>query len=459
MNQESNRTLQKTSQQKIDQKREVLLTQPVEKLVLKMAVPTIISMLVTAFYNAADTFFVGRIGTNSATGAVGIVFAFMAIVQAFGYFFGHGSGNYISRAIGRKQYDNAAKMAAVGFFSSVIAGFAVMAVGLLFRNRLAMLLGATPSLMEDTISYLTIILLGTPYIMTSFVLNNQLRLQGNSIFAMLGLVSGSLLNVILDPIFIFALDLGVSGAAIATIISQLIAFLVLFAGCQKSSNVSIRVQNFKPTKAAYREIAAGGLPSLSRQGLASIATLILNQMAGGYGDAAIAAFAVVSKLTNIFGCVVLGFGQGFQPVCGFNYGAGNYSRVKQAAGFSVKIATLFLAVVSVFLFHFSESAVLFFRSDPAVAAIGSVALRYQCFAFPLLGWVIIMNMFLQNIRKVVPASILAMARQGLVFVPVILLASHWFGLSGILWAQPISDMITFLIALPLGIRHLSHLDT
>lgn len=438
-------------EKKIDEKRKRMLTEPVEGLVCKMAVPTIISMLVTAFYNLADTYFVGKLDSNSATGAVGLVFSVMAIIQAIGFFFGHGSGNYISRAIGRRDYDSAAKMASTGFFSSLIAGTLLMIAGLLFREPLAYLLGATDTMFHDTVSYLTVILIGTPFIMTSFVLNNQLRLQGNSLFAMAGLLIGAVTNVVLDPIFIFSLQLGVKGAALATIITQFLSFVILFIGCQKSSNVSIYFRNFTPTKEYYGEIAGGGLPSLGRQGLASVATMLLNRYAASYGDAAVAAFSVVSKITNICSSAMIGFGQGFQPVCGFNYGAGRYDRVKRAVWFCVKISAIFLTVLAILMYVVAPEAVALFRDDETVIEIGADILRYQSIALPVQSWIIMMNMYLQNTRQVVLASVLAMCRQGMVFIPVLFIFSSLLGLQGIVLAQPVADIVTFFIAIPIGI--------
>ena len=451
--------MQQDEQTKIDQKREQMLTCPVSELICRMSVPTIISMLVTAFYNLADTFFVGRLNSNSATGAVGLVFSLMAIIQACGYFFGHGSGNYISRAIGQREYEKAAEIAATGFFSAIFVGIIFTVVGLIFRTPVAFLLGATDTMLADTVAYMTYILIGAPWMMAAFVLNNQLRLEGNSLFSMIGLVSGAVSNIVLDPLMIFTFHMGVAGAALATTISQVISFVVLFIGCQKSSNISIRWRNFTPKKKYYLEIAGGGLPSLCRQGLASIATLLLNQCARVYGDAAIAAFAVFTKIINISGAAILGFGQGFQPVCGFNYGAKKYDRVRKAVWFSVSVATVFMVVISVILYFFSESAIGLFRDDPAVIEIGAVALRYQCMVLPLLGWVIIMNMYLQNIRKTLPATILAISRQGLIFIPVLLILSAVLGLKGLELAQPTSDFLTFLIAIPLGITALKELYT
>lgn len=442
---------------KIEQKREKMLTSPVKGLVCEMAVPTIISMLVTAFYNLADTFFVGKIGTNSATGAVGIVFSYMTIVQAIGFFFGNGSGNYISRAIGRKDYKRAEKMASTAFFSCLALGVVLGAIGLIFRFPLVKLFGATATMTEESVAYLTYILIGTPYMMSAFVLNNQLRFQGNSFFAMLGLVAGAVLNIGLDPLFIFAFKMGVSGAALATIISQLVSFVILFVGCQRSSNITLRLKNISFEFLYFKEIFAGGFPSLCRQGLASVSTLVLNRLAGNYGDAAIAAFTVVTKITNIAGSAMIGFGQGFQPVCGYNYGAKRYDRVKKAVWFCVEVSTVFLAIAAVVIGIFAPSLVAFFRDDAQVIAIGSAAMRYECFAVPLLGWIIMMNMFLQTTRRVVSASVLAMARQGIVLIPVLYVLTHFMGIVGLEIAQPVADFITFLIALPIGAYRLKKL--
>ena len=299
---------------------------PVEPLICRMAVPTIISMLITSIYNMADTFFVGRIGT-SATAAVGIVFSLMAIIQAIGFFFGQGSGNYISRKLGAREVEEASRMAATGFFSALLTGAAVMVLGFCFSESFCRLLGATETIMPYAQDYMRLILIGAPYMTAALVLNNQLRLQGNAFYAMIGLVSGGLLNIALDPLFIFGFGLGISGAALATILSQLVSFFLLLLGCNRAAgNLPIRFRHFSPSLARYRAIVNGGLPSLCRQGLASVATICLNTAAGPFGDAAIAAMSIVTRLTQFAASAVLGFGQGFQPVCGFNYGARRYDR-------------------------------------------------------------------------------------------------------------------------------------
>lgn len=293
----------------------------------------------------------------------------------------------------------------------------------------------------------------------ALVLNNQLRLQGNAFYAMIGLVSGGLLNIALDPLFIFGFGLGISGAALATILSQLVSFSLLLLGCNRAAgNLPIRFRHFSPSLARYRAIVNGGLPSLCRQGLASVATICLNTAAGPFGDAAIAAMSIVTRLTQFAASAVLGFGQGFQPVCGFNYGARRYDRVRRGFWFCVVVASVVLVVLSSLGEIFAPGLISLFRADDAqVIAIGAKALRLQCITFPLLGWVTLCNMLLQNIGKVTQASILSVARQGLFFLPLILLLPMTFGLLGVQICQPIADVLTFVIAIPLALPTLRFL--
>lgn len=431
---------------------------PVEKLVCSMAVPSIISMLVSAFYNMADTFFVGKVSTQ-ATAAIGVVFPYMALIQAVSYFFGHGSGNYISRALGRQETKDAEKMAANGFFSTLIFGLLLLVPCFLLRNPLLKGLGATPTILPDARNYFKYILAATPFMMCSLVMNNQMRLQGNARKGMIGISTGAILNIVLDPILIFALNMGVSGAALATAVSQFISFLILIHMSGQGDGVKIRWKAFSPSVKAYKEIIAGGLPSLCRQGLASIATICLNQTAGFYGDSAIAAFSVINRISIIASSALLGFGQGFQPVCGFNYGARLYDRVKKAFWFCIRISTAAMTALGVFGFIFAEPIVRLFRADdPELILIGARTLRFQSLVFPLLGWVIIVNMFLQTTRKTARASILAMSRQGIIFIPVLFTAMHFLALTGIQATQPISDILTFCIAVPFGLSALHEMN-
>lgn len=427
-----------------EQKFEMMTEAPIPGLIGRLAVPTIISMLITSFYNMADTFFVGKIGT-SATAAVGVVFPVMAIIQALGFFCGHGSGNSISRHLGSKDIQSARELASTGFFLAFALGILLMVLGLIFLDPLSHLLGSTETIFPYTRDYLRFILLGAPYMTAQLVLNNQLRFQGNAFYAMIGITSGGVLNVILDPIFIFVFDLGISGAAIATILSQFVSFCLLLVGLRVSKCIPIHLRNVRLTALRLREIMGGGLPSLFRQGLGSIATTTLNIAANPYGDAAIAAMSVVSRIMMFANSALIGFGQGFQPVCGFNYGADKYDRVKEAFWFCVKVSTAVLLGLAVLGGFLSGHLIWIFRNDPDVIQIGTTALRFQCVTFALNGWIIMNNMMMQTMGKTVPATILAASRQGLFFIPALLILPQFLGLTGIQCAQAVSDVFTFAL--------------
>ena len=427
-----------------EQKFEMMTEAPIPGLIGRLAVPTIISMLITSFYNMADTFFVGKIGT-SATAAVGVVFPVMAIIQALGFFCGHGSGNSISRHLGSKDIQSARELASTGFFLAFALGILLMVLGLIFLDPLSHLLGSTETIFPYTRDYLRFILLGAPYMTAQLVLNNQLRFQGNAFYAMIGITSGGVLNVILDPIFIFVFDLGISGAAIATILSQFVSFCLLLVGLRVSKCIPIHLRNVRLTALRLREIMGGGLPSLFRQGLGSIATTTLNIAANPYGDAAIAAMSVVSRIMMFANSALIGFGQGFQPVCGFNYGADKYDRVKEAFWFCVKVSTAVLLGLAVLGGFLSGHLIWIFRNDPDVIQIGTTALRFQCVTFALNGWIIMNNMMMQTMGKTVPATILAASRQGLFFIPALRILPQFLGLTGIQCAQAVSDVFTFAL--------------
>lgn len=425
---------------------------PVSKLICKLAVPCIISMLVTSFYNMADTYFVGMLKSNAATGAVGVVFSMMAIIQAVGFFFGQGSGNYISRELGKKNYQEASNMAATGFFSALAAGALICIVGQILLEPLAYLLGSTPSILPYTEEYLRVILIGAPWMTASLVLNNQLRFQGSASYAMVGIVSGAILNIALDPLLIFVFDMGVAGAGWATIISQFVSFCLLLHGCSKGTNIHIHIRNVKLKWHYFKMIIRGGLPSLARQSLASVATICLNHAAQPYGDAAIAAMGVVQRITMFGASTMLGFGQGFQPVCGFNYGAGLYSRVKEGFWFSVKVSFCFLACVGTLGYIFAPDLVALFRDDPVVIEFGTRALRFQCMTIWVQSWIVMSNMMMQSIGRTVPATFLAIARQGLFFIPMVLFLPPFLDALGLQMAQSSADLLTFLCAIPLQLR-------
>ncbi|NLB15606.1 MAG: MATE family efflux transporter [Clostridiales bacterium] len=438
-----------------EEKHQLMTTAPVEKLVLKMALPSMISMMISSIYNMVDTLYVGRLSTQAA-GAVGVVFSYMSLIQAFAFFFGHGSANFISRSLGAKNTDGAAKMAATGFFSCFIAGLFFMSTGLIFMDPLLYLFGSTETILPDAQGYFFYILLGTPFIMTSFVMNNQMRLQGNAHMSMIGMSAGAILNIILDPVFIFAFDMGVAGAGLATAISQFVSFIVLIRLSGSRDGIPIRLANFRPRLNHYKQIISGGTPSLARQGITSVSNIVLNQLAGLYGDPAIAAFSITARVMMLANSALIGFGQGFQPVCGFNFGAKLYGRVRKAFWFSVKVGTAYSLVCAVVGFAFAPQIIAVFRgSDPELLEIGVAALRAQSLLFVLNGYIMITSMYLQTINKTFEASVVAMARQGIFFIPIVYLLNFIMGLKGMIASQPLADVLTFIISLIFGIKCLN----
>ena len=422
---------------------------PVHRLICILSIPTIICMMVKYLYNMADTFFVGRISTQ-ATAAVGIVLSLMNIIQAIGFFCGHGSGNYVSRKLGAGELKEAEEMASTGFALAFVLGSLILLIGLAKLKWLSIALGATDTIIKDTQSYMRIILIGTPFMTSQLVLNNQLRFQGSAFYAMIGLVSGAILNIFLDPLFIFTLGLGVSGAALATVISQITSFFILFYGSTQGANIRIHFQNIKFNAHYLLQIANGGTPSLFRNSLISISGILLNYTAGAIaGDAAIAGMSVVNRVMLFANSALIGFGQGFQPVCSFNYGAKLYGRVKEGYKFCTFYGTLFLIGLAVICAFFSEEIVKFFRDDIEVILIGSVALRWQMFSMPLSAAIVISNMMLQSIGKGVRATITASARSGICFIPAILILSKFYGLLGVEAAQPVADVFAFILMIPL----------
>lgn len=422
---------------------------PVHRVVLTMAIPTIISMLSTSLYNLADTYFVGKINTQS-TAAVGVSFSVMAIIQAVGFFFGHGSGNYISRMLGAKERELAEQMASTGFVLSIVAGVIIAVLGQLFLTPLCIALGSTSTILPYTERYLGIVMLGAPFMTASLTLNNQMRFQGNASYAMCGILSGVVLNFVLAPLLILYFALGITGAAIATLTSQTFGFLMLFRMSRRSQNISIHISNVRFSRDFMKEIVFGGTPSLSRQGLGSLSTIMLNHAAGFYGDAAIAGMSIVTRLSFFIYAVVIGIGQGFQPLCGFCYGAKLYSRVREGFFFCVKLGTAFLSVCAILGFIFSEPIIALFRDDPDVVAVGAVALDWQIISYPLVTTIVATNMMLQTIRKPVRANLVAAARSGLFFIPLIFILPHFFGLLGVEMCQAWSDVCAFSLSLPIA---------
>lgn len=428
---------------------------PVPKLITKLAIPTILSMLVTGFYNLADTYFVGKITTED-TAAVGLVFPLMAIIQAVGFFCGQGSGTFLSRMLGAGEKQKAEEMAATGFLLAAILGVLIIIFGNIYSHPLAYLLGADAASVEKTVQYLRIILVGAPFMTCQFVVNNQLRFQGSAIYAMVGLFCGAAVNVVLDPILIFGFHLGISGAAVATISGQLISFIVLMVGTTKGANLRLHVKNIRFNFYYLGQIANGGLASLLRQGLAAAATLLMNNKAQELGgNAAVAAMSIVTRIVMMIGSAMIGFGQGFQPVCSFNYGAGKKERVREGFFFCFKYGTIFLTFGAAILIILADPIVYGIRHDPAVVEVGKVALRWQAATLPFLAFTSMANMMLQATGKGIKASIASSCRSGLCFIPCLYILIYFFGIKGLEATQAVADFFSLLIAIPLAVSELS----
>lgn len=434
-----------------EERRIQMLETPVEKLIPKLAIPTIISMLVTSIYNMADTYFVSQLGT-SASGAVGVIFSLMSLIQAVSFMLGMGSGNQVAMALGNQDTKKANGLVATAFYTAFAIGTFTLVFGNIFLEELVYLLGSTQTIAPYAMDYAKYILLAAPFMMGSLVMNNILRAQGNAMHGMVGIAFGGVLNMILDPVLIFKFDMGISGAGIATMTSQIISFFILYYQCNyRKGNVRIQISNFRPTKKLYSSILYVGSPSLCRQGLQSIATIILNYVAAPYGDAAIAALSIVSRIMMFINSALIGFGQGFQPVCGYNYGANRNDRVLKAFWFCVKVGTVMLVVLEVLGIFFGKELIISFRRDDAdVIRMGVYAFRAQLILLPCLSWYIMINMLSQSIGYGVRASIVAMSRQGLFFIPCSLILPCLFGEVGLYIIQPVADVFALILCTVVG---------
>ena len=430
---------------------------PVPKLIITLGIPTTISMLVTNIYNMADTYFVGRIGT-SASGAVGIVFGLMAIIQAFGFMFGHGAGSIISRRLGAKDVESASKFASTSFVSSLAVGAAITVLGFLFLNPLMRLLGSTDTILPYARTYASFILLASPFMASSCVMNNILRYEGRAALAMVGLTSGGILNIFGDWLLMEGFGLGVMGAGLATAVSQIISFcILLFMFLSGKTESKFALKWVTKDIGDVVMICKTGLPSLMRQGLTSVSTMVLNGQAAIYGDAAVAAMSIVNRICSFIFSVALGIGQGFQPVSAFNYGAKKYGRVRQGFCFTLGLSEVLLGTIAVVGMIYSSHFVAFFRNDPKVIDIGNFALSVQLAALFFQPLTVCSNMLFQSVGKNGTATFLAMLRSGLCFIPVIVLLSRVLGLTGVEISQTVADVLAFFISLPFTLRFLGEL--
>ena len=429
----------------VDQRARMLET-PINRLIPSLAVPTIISMLVTSIYNMADTYFVSQLNT-SASGAVGVVFSLMAIIQAVGFTVGMGTGSIASRLLGQDKGEQADVFASSGVVAALVVGVAMAVLGLGFRADLMWLLGSTETIYPYALDYALYIILGAPVMILSFTLNNLLRWQGKANLSVFGLATGGILNMILDPIFIYGFQMGISGAGAATLLSQCVSLTILTSFfLMKKSQLRVSPVCVSRSPGTYLAILKQGMPSFFRQGVLSASTMALNYNAKLYGDAAVAALSIVTKVFMVIQSIVIGFGQGFQPVLGYNYGAKRLDRVKEAVWFSVKTCTVILTVGAVIGFVLAPHIITLFRRDDAVViAIGTRAFRYQCLTLPLGAVLVFANMFFQSLGKSWRAVLLAICRQGL-YIPLVYLMTGRFGLSGLESTQAVADVLSFVLS-------------
>ena len=430
---------------------------PIPRLVITLGIPTTISMLITNIYNMADSFFVSQI-SQSAGGATSVVFGIMTILQAFGFMFGHGAGSQISRFLGKQDSQNASKYASTSFFYSLLCGIIILAGGLIFLEPLMMLLGSTETILPYAKDYGMWILIAAPAMTASCVLNNILRYEGMATLAMIGLTTGGILNMILDPVFIFALNMGIEGAGLATALSQYISFgILLYMFLAKRTQSKLSIKHIDRGVRVIGSIIKEGLPSFARQGLNSVSTVVLNAQAKPFGDLAIAAMGYVSKTAGLIFSVGLGIGQGFQPVVGFNYGAKKYDRVRKASIFTFLFSMAFLGVISAICYIFANEIIYLFGSNVEVTKIGGVALRMFCISMLFFPVSVVATMLFQSIGKSISALVLSCLQNGLLLIPMYYILPIYMDITGIQVARPLAYILSAFASAPMLIVFLQKL--
>ena len=431
-----------------EQRRFNILTKPIFPLLVKTSIPTIIGMLISVVYNLTDTFFVGRLHNRAMIAAIGVVFSFVSIVQAIGFWFGYGSGNAMSKKIGEKNYAEAKIISSIGIVIAIATGILITIAARIFIVPLSNLIGgsASPDVLAFTVQYLSIIIISIPFSLYAVTVYNQLRLYGNVRDGMIGLLSGMLSNMVLDPLLMFPLKMGFIGAGYATLTGQIIGCVVLTALAKRHGNIPISIKKARYSKERIYHILAGGLPNFSRQAITSVALVMLNVTAARYGESMIAALTVSSRVAALAFMIMIGWGQGFQPICAMNYGAKQYDRVKKAFSITVIAGTIFLLLAAIILYIFAEQCIGIISNDAEVVSTGSIILRMQCFTLPLMASFAVSSMFMQNIGNYFSALLISISRQGLFYIPLLYILPALYGKTGIYLLQPLSDFLSFILA-------------
>ncbi len=436
--------------EKQDYRKTMMLKEPLPKVITKMAVPSIIAFLITSIYNLADTFFVSALGTN-ATAAVSVNASLDQIIMMAGSMLAVGAASYISRLLGAKKDEKASRVLSTAFFLALGFGTVVMVLGTVFMRPMVRLLGATATCEQYAIEYATYVLLVAPLMATTFVMNQCLRAEGSAMLSMIGMGFGGILNCFLDPVFIFYLDLGVAGASMATAISKLISFSILiFPYLTRRSLLRLSLRNFQCNRDIIGQIVSVGSSSMFRSGLAVVSAIVLNNIAGSISDSVLAGIGVSTKIMMFPFGIILGFGTGFQPVAGFNWGAERYDRVLDSYHFASRTAIIGAAVMGLLLAVFAGPLiVLFAETDPEMQMVGALSIRLQCLALPVHGWVAVVNMFCAALGNAKGAVLLSTSRQGTCFLPIVYPMAHWGGAYGVAAVQAAADILTLFLAVPL----------
>ncbi len=433
-----------------EQRRNMMLNEPISRIIPQMAIPTIIAFLINSIYSLADTYFVSSLGTN-ATAAVSVNASLDQLIMMCGSMLAVGANSYIARLLGEGNEKKASQVLSTAFFTAMGIGAVLMVFGNLFMVPMVRLLGATPTCEQYSVDYATYVLFAAPFMAANFVMNQCLRSEGSATLSMVGMGFGGILNCVLDPIFIFSLDMGVAGASLATAISKWVSFAILiFPYLSRRSLLHLSIRNYYPSRDIVSKIISVGSSSMFRSGLAVVAGIMLNSIAGNISDSVLAAVGVCNKVMMFPFGIILGFGNGFQPVAGFNWGAKRFDRVQESFRFSAKMSLIGAAIMGGLVAVFADAfVVLFAGSDEEMRAIGTFCMVSQCVALPIHAWVAMVNMLCAGLGNAKGALALSTARQGTCFIPIVYVMAWAFGAYGIASVQAVADVLTLILAVPI----------
>lgn len=443
-----------------EEQRRRMLSEPVGRLLLSLGGPTTVTMAVTTLYLISNVYFVSKLGT-SANAATSVVFVIFAFFNAVGYTFGRGAESKIEISLSSGDDTEASRFASTSFFTVIFIGIVTAVLGIKYVVGLMRLLGATETILPYAVDYSRHVLFSAPFACSAFVMNNILRAEGKAAYSMRGLLGGSLLNIVLTPVLIFSLKMGIAGAGIAMLVSQFVSFVILYEYFLRGKSITkLRLTSVSRDPREYYDIFRIGSPSLTRQGFSSLSTAALNYAAGPYGDAAIAAMSVVSRVVMFLFAIVTGITQGFLPVAAYNYGAKQYARIREGFWFTIKIGSLCMIVISVLTYIFAREIVTVFSyGDAAIIGVGTFTLRCQAAVFILQPIFIITEMMMQELGFAARASVLASLRQGIFFMPMLVILPAFMGVDGVAVSQAAANVLTFFATLPFVRSFLKMLDT